>query len=258
MFKKLIISGEIIELYEYEHSRSETQNVFKRKNVYGSLEGDRRKITSEAHRLVKRQDNARRASLAFRRLVQANLASDSPPILSTFTFKNEVSISQGFRLFSSFAKRLRLLFGVNISYIAVPEFGTRNTQRLHFHALFWGLPLDKVKQERESRYFAQIWKYGFIDLVVTDNNPKVGYYLSKYLKKAYLDPRFFSHKTYTTSRNIIRPVEHRSFVSMILDFEVGVDNLTLHDHRKYETIWLGECNFNLYKDCSKKPNANEN
>jgi len=252
MYQKLISYGDTIEHYRYDRSPSERQNASRNMASY------RRTDVSNAERMVKRQDNAKRARMAFGRLAVANFRPSERAVFATLTFKENQSIQNGYKLFNLFAKRLRYEVGTDLRYIAVPEFGQRNTQRLHFHALFWNLDLEKVKQERATRHFAKIWRYGFVDLVITDNNPKVGYYLSKYLQKTYLDNRFFNKKSYITSRNLIRPEVSRSFVSMILDYEVGVDNLVLHDHREYDTVWLGKCNFKLYKNCLKKPNIYEN
>lgn len=242
MYNKLIISGDMIESFKYEKLPFAVQYP----NEMSRLRKNRKPTENEQR--TRRRDNAVRAKVAFGRLCATNFSSTEVAVFATLTFAQEKSIGDGYSLFAIFTKRLRRYYGSHVRYIAVPEFGTKKTKRLHFHALFWGLPLEQVKRERETRDFANCWQYGFVELVVTDNDPKVGFYLAKYLSKAYQNEKLFRHKSYITSRNIKRPEVIVNFVSL---YEQYIYNLESVDNRlvkslSYETMHLGRCDYKLY------------
>ena len=198
-----------------------------------------------AKQLVKREDNVKRVSLAFRRLVLSNFVGGEPPIFVTFTFKTDETIQEGYRKLNLFTKRLRYKHGEELRYIAVPEFGKNGTQRLHFHALIWGMPLDLMKEERKLRVLASIWEYGHVDVVVTDGHVKVGNYLAKYLSKAHVRPEMFNQKSYVASRNVFRPIVYTDFVSLTLDYVLEVAEPI--KTKSYDTKWLGRCEYKVYQ-----------
>jgi hypothetical protein len=199
-----------------------------------------------AQTMVRRQDNARRAQVAFGRLCSANFDGSEIAIFATLTFREEKSIQDGYALFHVFTVRLRQHYNPSVRYIAVPERGTRNTKRLHFHALFWGLPVEEIKRERETRTFAKVWQYGYVDLVVTNNDVKVGFYLAKYLSKAYQDPQLFKSRSYVASKNIRRPEIFTDFASLILEYEYG-DDAKLVRSKTYDTHYLGKCEYKVFE-----------
>ena len=245
-YHKLIKSGKKLEHFRYERTPAVIEQG---SNVLQHLAHDRRKAT-DSQTMVRRQDNAHRAQVAFGRLCESNFNQSETAVYVTFSFKpteiwEQPTIQQGYALFHVFTVRLRQRYGTHIRYIAVPEFGKRNTQRLHIHALFWGLPLEEIKQERQTRNFAKVWKYGFTDVVVTDNNVKVGYYLAKYLSKAYKEPKFFGSRSYVTSRNILRPIIYNDFVTLLLEYEFS--NTQLVRSAIYDTKHLGECQYKEYE-----------
>jgi len=242
-YSKLIISGLQAELYVYE--KAPERNTKQRRYVLSDMDEVRADVLLE-RKLWKRQENQRHVSLAFRRLVISNFIGSDPPIFTSLTFKIYQPIREGYKSFNLFIKRLRYQFGESLKYIAVPEFGKQNTQRLHFHALIWGLPLELMHRERETRTLANIWEYGFVDVVVTDGNPKIGSYLAKYMSKAYIHPDMKNQKSYVTSRNILRPIVHTLFVAPILEFVLDMD-ITPIKSNKYHTSWLGECQYKLFK-----------
>lgn len=243
MYTKLIISGNMAEYYQYEKQRNEYVrkgvSVLPSVGVYG-------RETDDTQRMGRRRDSASRAKVAFGRLCSANFGTDTIAVFVTLSFSKEQTIESGYKLFALFTKRLRTRYGSDIRYLAVPEFGNRNTKRLHFHALFFGLPVESLKRERETRDFAKVWGYGFVDVVVTNNDSKIGFYLAKYLSKAYKDPRLLNHCSYVASRNIRRPVVHVDYSSLYFSYLIqGVDN-SLVRSVVYDTIWLGQCKYEQY------------
>lgn len=253
MSKQILIkSGNQLEFYSYEKLHS---NNKQRGNVLRSVGRNRQSLSEQesealAQTMVRRQDNARRAQVAFRRLCLANFNSSEPAVYVTFTFRptdawQQPTLKQGYSLFHIFTVRLRQRYNPDVRYLAVPEFGKRNTQRLHFHALLWGLPMDELKRERETRAFAKIWQYGNVDVVITNNSPKVASYLAKYLAKAYKDPKMFNSRSYVASRNVKRPEIFRDFASFIMEYEFSEAKLVMSHN--YETKYLGNCEYKLFE-----------
>lgn len=201
---------------------------------------------SEPEKKGKRRDNAQRASMAFGRLVRSNLDGVENPILATFTYKENVrDFSYSARTFNLFIQRLRRRFGSGFRYIAVPEFQKRGA--IHYHALFWGLPVGLVHRERQTRELANTWGQGFVDVLLTDGDKKISYYLAKYMVKALKDERLTGKKAYFASRNVKRPllVKNVFDVSFVLR-DIGLDGAEPEYSKKFSTPWLGECSYRVY------------
>jgi len=229
-YKKAIIYSNILELYEYE--RDITRFGRDRGKVQDTVHvqdlADDRDVSSGEREEAwkgKRQDNKRRAVLAFRRLVLANMAQSSPPLFVTFTYASlQKSISQGYCDFKTCIRNLRALFGKKFRYIVVPEFQKRGA--VHFHALFWGLPENLSQTERETRLVALQWGKGYVDVYQTDGNEKLASYLSKYMSKNHMDYRLVGQKTYRASKNVFRPIVDKNAMLIHLEYVygIGVDN----------------------------------
>lgn len=236
-YKKIIISGNLIEEYEYEKA------IPPRK--------PQRYVKKRSPSIRRRIDNVKRLRKTFYRLVRANIDGKANPYLITLTSVDVVSISQAYGRLTEFWSFLRRKVGSNFSYICVPEFQKRGS--VHFHCLVWGLPPFMVKNERKSRIISRYWLWGFCDSVLTDGSPKLAGYLAKYMYKSMLDERLLSEKAYSCSRNVMRPVYLKgqvqtSYLSEIID----VDNYAFDIPKSlyiFNTTWLGKC---IYKSYIKK------
>jgi len=245
-YKKVITYGNIIEVQEYERDLPKYTDEQKEFAVYArkqNLVANRKNETRrQKFNRTKRQDNARRTANAFIRKVIANFGQSDFSILVTLTYsKNEISPKKGYSDFKSFARSVVRNYGKQVRYIAVPEF--QKSGRLHFHALFWGLPSLLVKRERKTREFAFYWKRGFVDLKLTDSSDRVAYYLSKYMKKGFLDFRLFGHRSYLSSRNLVKPVIDTSPILFQYLFS-SVELLTSYE---FLTSYLGRCVISKYR-----------
>jgi len=254
MYSKIIISGSQIETFKYEKlPYLLSNNVVKNSNL-----GKDRIRHTEEQAVQRREDNANRARINFGRLCASNFTSSEIAVFGTLTFKEEQTVRSGYSLFNIFTTRLRKRYGKNVRYIAVPEFGTTKTKRLHFHILLWGLPLEEIKQERATRNFAKVWKYGYIDLVITNNDIKIGFYLAKYLTKTFLDYRLKGMKAYIGSRNLIKPVEDKN--AMLGPYYHGegyqLSTARVVHEKEYMTQWLGKGRIRIYKQIKNIPHAN--
>jgi len=251
-YTKVIISGKIVEIYEYERpvvyhgrKRGAVQNSLDLQDVPLCREDIERQ---KEQKTARRKANVRNSVLAFKRLVLANLGRDSRPIFVSLTYAGNTSdITEAREDFKTFSKGLTARYGKQIRYICVPEWQKRGA--IHFHALFWGLPTTLVRAERRSRVVATLWGKGFVDLKETDGHAKIASYLSKYMSKVFIDERLAGKKAYTTSRNIIRPVVDRNPIMLMYhqgDLLTGYPELstaTLVKETEYMTQWLGKANY---------------
>ena len=254
VYTKFIRSGNNFELYEYEREPRYMARRGGRRKHAGSPDGADTSAGGEnpdpplqVPSRGKSEDNARRASLAFRRLVSSNLSRFKPPILITFTYEENITdLSVGYADYRSFVQALRYKYGRAFKYICVPEFQKRGA--VHFHALFWGLPEKIFLQERTTREIAGLWGMGFVFMKQTDGDGKLSSYLSKYMAKAFVDPRLRNKKAYVSSRNIKRPTIGRKFSPTwpVMDDYVGENNPAILD-KTYDTPWLGKCRYRLFK-----------
>lgn len=253
---KLITYGQHAELYQYEENLKFNGRGGRKAQSTACLQGmgEARadSLQQGEQRIAKRTDNARRTSLLFRRLVSANLGVTSKPLLISLTYaKNLTEIRQGYKDFKAFARLLYTRYGKRVSYIAVPEFQKRGA--IHFHALIWGLPTKELAEtERRTRLVAGLWGHGFIDLIETDGDIKISSYLAKYMTKAFLDPRLKNQKSYTTSRNIKRPVTIKNPLLLPLFtggliYETDLSTAVLLQEKQYMTKWLGKGRYRRYQ-----------
>jgi len=262
-YTKLIRYADIIELYQYEHEirprhvgrRSKLSNTRKVQSVDPNGEDC---IRQRQQSRQKRQDNARRVAMVFRRLVSANLGERPYPIFVSLTYADVVTdIGRAYKDFISFIRCLRREHKDSIlKYVAVPEFQKRGA--IHFHALIWGLNSEMVAStERRTRMVGKAWGQGFADVISTDGDPKISSYLAKYMVKSFTDDRFFGKKAYTASRNIKRPtVEVQPFVEpLFMGDLLDVPDLSTAEllrEKQYDTIWLGRGRYRMYRLLSDK------
>jgi len=193
--KKLIISGNIIELYEYQRPYAHNFSPF----PSSSSSGDSQKID---HR---RDDNLVEVRQTIRRLVDGNFeVYGFNPVFLTFTFReNIVDVDTANECFSAFIRRFNSAIGKKSKYLTVVEFQKRGA--VHYHCIFFNLPLEYEERERNSRFIANLWGHGYVDIERVRSAKRVGPYVCKYLDKAVHDPRLRGRKAFFTSRGLLRP-----------------------------------------------------
>lgn len=244
---KALVYGKCLELYSYEKDiRPIRGKRVSRKSAVDMPDMATATDVAEPSEVQKRRDNARRAEMAFRRLVLANLQGSLPPILASCTYAaNQTDLGVAYEDWKAFIGALRYRYGRVFKYICVPEFQKRGA--VHFHALFWGLPSSLCQEERSTRMVASLWGRGFLDIVLTDGNEKISTYLSKYMTKTFSDPRLSGKKAYRCSGNIIRPVTERVSGYFYLEekYGIGVDNPPCVD-KEFLTQWLGKGRYRFY------------
>jgi len=244
MYTKIVISGNELELYQYDKT-PQPKRPTTRKSKVSPFSGTLR---------LRRWDNGNKTRKQFRRIVCANVSQDRPPALLTLTIMQNTTVPEAYNRLTTYFQRLRKK-GIIDRYIAVPEFQKRGA--VHFHALTWGKIIDYVPKERYTRTLQNLWQYGFVDIIQTDGSPKLSTYLSKYMSKALFDYRLSGQKAYCTSRQLLRPVSYNTPAAIdhiCSEFSLGVENLPLHV-RQFSTEWLGTCTYKKYViQTNEKPN----
>lgn len=263
-YAKVISYSDIVEIYTYEKNPRPTGR--KKRAVQSGV--DIKDIPSSGEDVsyeiqppkVRSKESARRAVLAFKRLVRANLDGYSYPVLASLTYaENMGDLGQARKDFNAFAKRLKSTFGQSLRYIAVAEFQRRGA--VHFHTLLWGIPQGAVRTERHTRLVAGLWGRGFTDIAETDGSPKLAGYLAKYLSKTFADTRLLNKKAYITSQNIQRPIIDKNtllspyFYDIHKSTKLSTARL-LHD-KEFMTLWLGKGRCRIYK-LIKSPHESSN
>lgn len=245
-YTKLIKSGDIIELYQYEKDLPKQSRIRIKRRVKG--------LTV---RVLRSFANVQRQRKSFYRLVRANIGREESPALVTLTMYQSVGITSAYQFVTAFFARLRREFGPKIRYIGVPEFQKdvdfygkkkRLGGSVHFHVLMWGLP-DWIYEERKTRFMQSRWLFGFCDLTRTDGSVKLAGYLAKYMQKGVLDERLCGQKGYFSSRNVLRPVCLSTPTQVSYSDEVLGLSTDYHIDTVYEfpTQWLGKCVYKNYK-----------
>jgi hypothetical protein len=250
-YNKFITYGNTVETFYYERPlpvRHGQRRIHKVRDVPPGLVDDASDTLRQEEFTVKRKDNARRASVVFRRLVMANLGGSANPLLLTLTYRdNQEDLHVGYHDFGSFIQSLRHKFGTSFRYIAVPEFQKRGA--VHFHALVWGLPESVYQEERHTRLVAGLWKHGFVYMKETDGHEKLSSYLTKYMAKSFIDYRLKNQKAYVCSKNMKRPVIESglsNFAMSIMSEDWGIDKMKPTKEKSYETKWLGKADHKTY------------
>lgn len=248
MYQKIVKWGHFLELFTYEneprpHIQADRRKIKGTANL-PNLALHRPDNERSAERITaRRKDNAKRAVLAFRRLVECQLSEFTHTILITLTYsENMQDFRRGRKDFNSFARAIRRIYGPKTRYICVQEFQKRGA--IHFHALFWGLPAEVVGQERIQRTFAVIWSKGFVDLALLDTSNAIAGYMAKYMEKTFLDPKFAFIKAYIASQNISRPVIDKRPILSYWHFLYELSTPCIE--KDFDTQWLGKCNYKKF------------
>ena len=209
---KLIQSGDIVELYEYENIilAGKDRTEFKRSVPCERTEESPKDENDSEER------SASRARRTVRRLVNANVERHYDhkgikqiPKFMTFTFaENITDLDYAHDEFKKFMKRFNYhVTGQKksvLKYVAVVEFQKRGA--VHYHVIYFNLPYVPNDEIRE------IWGHGFVKINAIEHVTNVGAYVCKYMTKTMEpdDPKArhdFNRKRYFTSRGLLKPIE---------------------------------------------------
>jgi hypothetical protein len=190
--KKAVISGDIIEFYDYKNNV-----LYDYKDTKKNSKGRQAKAKFE-DKLANRKKTLQRNSRNIRRLVNCNIQEDSKFITLTFA-DNITDLKQANYEWKKFKQRLETKIGYKLQYLVVIEFQKRGA--IHYHCVMFNLPYIQNNKLRE------IWGNGFVKINKIDNVDNVGAYVCKYIAKDNDDTRLEGEKMYFTSRGLKKPVE---------------------------------------------------
>ena len=228
-YKKAIVSGHVIEIYQYEKPVYSDYELNKIRQHEG-----RRQEASEDNKQKNREKCSNRAARTVRRLVNSNIAINSKFL--TLTFADHVTdLKKANYEFKKFKQRFEYYLGVRIKYLCVPEFTKKG--RIHYHVVLFNLPFVKNKT------LQSIWSNGFIKINKIDNCDNVGAYVSKYMTKD--NEQMIEEKSYFTSRNLEKPLE----IVNEKEIEILADSLSPTDVvylTSFVNDYLGLVNYTQY------------
>ena len=238
--RKLIISGQYIELYNYEKSlmRDFTRKKKPKKElekieveIENNLESKQKSKT-----LQKRKDSINRTRSEIRRLVNSNQDFSK---FYTLTFaENITEVKVANKHFNKFIMRMEYHYG-KFKYISVIEFQKRGA--VHYHFLC-NLPFI------ESKEIESVWGLGFIKIKKTEQVTNLGAYFCKYLQKDMTDKRLFNKKKYFCSKEIERPTEvYEDHIIEKLIFQYGLDRLTADYKSTFSGEYTGKVDYQQFK-----------
>lgn len=198
--KKVMISGNVVEFYEYENGYLKGYEDKIKKS------GRKKNYRSEKYK-ENRKKTMQRAKTNLRRIVNSNFGQYGKHLTSKFvtlTFGQDIQdIKEANQEFTKFIKRLNYYVfktkKANLKYSGVIEFTEKG--RVHYHVVFYNLPYIPGKK------IADIWENGIIDIKKIDNVDNVGAYICKYMSKDNEDPRLEGKKCYFNSRDLMKPEE---------------------------------------------------
>lgn len=161
------------------------------------------------------------------------LKSNNFRFFVTLTFDkkeiNRLDDKETRKAFSKWADNIKHQFP-NMIYVAVEEYHKKGG--LHFHLLIGNITagelglVDSGKKVKKGRCRGQViykvtkWKLGWNSVTQILDTIAVKYYISKYLTKGKVDPRFFGKKRFYASKNISRPIIEKSKHEITKDFDI--------------------------------------
>ena len=214
--RKLILSGSLIELFEFSLPPSRPRRSF----TIEELE-ERRKMKERYNSGLEKPDpektlpSINRSRSKLRRLVYSNFFKWKdkngylvPPKFLTLTFEENIQdLRSANYCITKFIKRLNYDFRNSttglIQYVCIPEFQKRGA--IHYHLILFNFPFaDKI-----FKRIRKLWGKSMFHLktIKRDNEASsIASYISKYITKQSTDGRFWGQKRYFASRGIRKPI----------------------------------------------------
>ncbi len=219
---KIIISGHIVEALQYAHPVGYSLESSKKQAPYRKRRALADQQTSQSS-LSRTRNNLIRLINANARMWFDNSGEMIKPQFLTYTIHENIkSVYEANPLFTNYIKRLNYhSFNTKesvVRYVVVPEFQDRGA--VHYHAVFFNLPMINSRREYKTGEFAAVWEHGFIKKKNITEIPNVGIYMTKYMTKDAMDKRLVGRKKYFSSRGLYKPeiISHQHLADEIMDF----------------------------------------
>lgn len=241
--KKMIVSGDFIEIFEFKESIWYGPEGRKSNRSYIGIKKE--------NTLENRQRSLETARGNLKRIINANAGKWEDkygrwfmPVFLTLTFaENITDIKRANRIFSKFKQRLDYeVTGKKrsyLKYVGIIEFQKRGA--VHYHVLFFNLPyLEHIYDK-----ITEIWGEGFIIIKPIKNIKTVASYVCKYMTKSKADERLCGQKSYFSSNGLKKPIEilNESKITDILDNDLK--DIIFYENN-FVSEFCGETRYRLY------------
>lgn len=234
-YRKVIVSGNVIEVYEME--RAPFTGAKSKKRVGEIDEG-----IKEDRKEERRKQTARDARNNVRRLALTNFNDNSKFI--TLTFKeNMTDIDEANKIFKKFVRYLRKYIE-KIKYVAVIEFQKRGA--IHYHML---CNIPYIKHSVLLDYWRRSGSDGSVNIQGIKHVDNVGAYITSYMMKNAGDPRLKGKKMYLCSKGLDKPKEYNSYSAELIINEYIKEGKKVVFTNSYESEHLGQI---VYKEYNLK------
>jgi hypothetical protein len=178
---KLVISGKIVEWFEYERPQPSLYDNSCNINIPISEEEARAKNYAQVKK----------------RLIRLIWSNENLNKFITLTLRENIGdLKITNPLFNDYINKMRKVYP-NFNYICVPEFQERGA--VHYHTLN-SLPFIPAKK------IADLWSNGFIRVKRVNRIKNLARYMTKYLTKDLFDGRLYRQKKFFCSVGIKQPV----------------------------------------------------
>lgn len=244
---KVIKSGHIVEIYEYQNTRAKLPTIEESEQYDGDIEQCEKvqegtgEEKGERTGEYKQRTNIR-ARNQIRRLINMNFNNNS--LFLTLTFAENVQdIPYANKEFKKFIQRIKYKQS-DFAYVAVMEFQKRGA--IHYHMVCnWKAEWNNIQElhDRENE-IARIWSHGFCDIQEIKHLDNVGAYLIKYMTKENVDDRLNGKKRYFHSKNLDKPMEltGNEAVKIIEEYLNKIPVFT----NEYSSEWTGKVRYREY------------
>lgn len=269
---KAIVSDKMIEFYQYkdpiwrntDSSKPKSSIIIPKNKDDCLLENFPEEIIQSAiEDRDYRAEYMRRAKRVIERLAYCNFNNEYTSLM-TLTYKANVKdLEQAYADLDLFMKRLKYILnkykypykGFKLKYICKPEFQERGAVHFHLITNLKSFPFARkvVREWKKKKTLPEYWDedYNLQDIwmqihkskrkgsadfqpVAWEGMPHVVSYITGYMTKDFDDERFAGKKSYSTTRNLIKPIEIYNDEARLYLENLRKENKDI----KKETTWI--------------------
>lgn len=226
---KAILSGTILELYEYDetlyYNYTVKDFIIEKSKMQNNIDEKLNKNINDKSITDTKRDYSNETKLQAikraKRLIASNCSTDSniTPKFITLTFSDDITTFKDAQTkFRLFKERLDRQLRRSLKYFGVREY--QQNGRVHYHLIYFNMPYIDVGDLKK------IWKYGNVNIKTFNNTQNDYKNISKYMMKDF-DNRLYKEKRYINSKGLKRPLELRN------DFHVNTIQTIVDERWNY-------------------------
>ena len=227
--KKIVVSGDIIEVYIYDKPIKIGYDKFNDRYV-------NKKVRTKTKEVIKENidRSVRRTKQRIRNLINSNIDDNTSFLTLTFS-ENVTDVPMANKELKKFIQRLSYYYKKNdreLKYLGVIEFqdGKEYIDKngevkkgigrgaIHYHILLFNAPYINFQK------LANVWNNGFITINKIDDVDNVGAYVCKYMGKDIDDTRLKGKRRYFYSKNLTEPIIQK------IDYDIDINEF--YDKKK--------------------------